>query len=363
MRRRRSPLLLALGFLLMAGMAAADHLAAAVKLAGHPRSIRLAVRSEPSRTGHLNLGIDEKKIEETLGERFLQFATLAQWRYDPKKPTPAPAAIQQLSGSRFSAIGFMYPLEVAAKIQVFCLLRSTQTCCYGPKPQFDQYLLVESATPIPPERFEPILVRGTFFVDPKPDEGYIYRMEADSVTRVEPEDHHPSARRLAERAGMPLFDYGMLRRMEPLGVDAAPPAELAALDGRRVVLEGHVVDRDDADPPVLTLGEQWWDGVSAGTPPGMFNSVLVYPAGRDEVPPLWRTQQVYSGRLVVNRDPATRRDSGLVQLREARLGAPSGGAGKWPLWRILGFGLGVALMGLGIRPSRVGEKRVDHGLE
>ena len=77
------------------------------------------------------------------------------------KPDACPKAIQALSGHTVSCIGFMYPLEAGSKIKEFCLLRSTQTCCYGPRPQFNQYLLVECRKPVSFERFAPIIVQGS----------------------------------------------------------------------------------------------------------------------------------------------------------------------------------------------------------
>ena len=81
----------------------------------------------------------------------------------------------------------MRMLGSSASIFSFCLLRSTQTCCYGPSPQYNQYLLVEMPKPVRMERMAPVLVTGKFVVDPKPDEGYIYRLEGTAMQPVEDE--------------------------------------------------------------------------------------------------------------------------------------------------------------------------------
>ena len=80
----------------------------------------------------------------------------------------------------------MYPLQQGDAIQYFCLLRTTQTCCYGPRPQFNQYVFVEMDKPTPFHRLDPVACVGKFRVEPTPDEGYIYRMvgeKCESISR------------------------------------------------------------------------------------------------------------------------------------------------------------------------------------
>src|SRR5437762_8336020 len=124
----------------------------------------------------------------------------------------------------------MYPLEAGERVKSFCLLRSTQTCCYGPRPQYNQYLLVESSTPVSFVRLAPVLVHGKFFVDPNPNDGYIYRMEADSVRPAEPETPDVDPVMAAQRAHLPLFDYAPLA-----GARTKLPPSLTDLDGKTVV--------------------------------------------------------------------------------------------------------------------------------
>jgi hypothetical protein len=78
----------------------------------------------------------------------------------------------------------MYPLQQGDSIQYFCLLRTTQTCCYGPRPQFNQYVFVEMMTPTPFHRLDPVSCAGTFRVEPAPDEGYIYRIEGQNCESI-----------------------------------------------------------------------------------------------------------------------------------------------------------------------------------
>jgi len=137
--------------------------------------------------GHQSIGIDERSLKATGDIPLLKFSLLCQWRYDPKTNPPCPKKIKAHNGEMVRVVGFMYPLEMGQMVRSFCLLRTTQTCCYGPAPDYPNYILTEVKSPVPFERFRPVVVTGKFFVDPRPKEGYIYRLEAISVTPAEQE--------------------------------------------------------------------------------------------------------------------------------------------------------------------------------
>ena len=58
-------------------------------------------------------------------------------------------------------------------------------------------LPVEMKEPVKFERFAPVTVNGRFFVDPQPKQGYIYRMEGESVASA--------ARRMASTCSIELM--------------------------------------------------------------------------------------------------------------------------------------------------------------
>ncbi len=287
------------------------------------RAIGRSVRLETNSQGHNSIGIDEAALAQAEAERFLYFGTLAQWEYSRELPIECPPAVKQLSGRRFTSVGFMYPLEAGEKIRTFCLLRSTQTCCYGPRPQYNQYLLVETPTPVSFERFAPVAVSGKLVVEANPDEGYIYRMEADAVWSAEGEIPEVDPVSAAARARLPLFNFAPLETMgASVGKTSKAPAELQALDGRKVVISGFCVDRTPGGQPQITVGKRWWDGVSQGEPPTIHNAVIVEPADADQVPPVWQPEQTFTGTLHITEDPDRWRDEGILQIREAVLGVP-----------------------------------------
>jgi hypothetical protein len=137
------------------------------------------VVDEGFQAGHQTVGINEKAIEK--GANTLLFSTLKNWKYRSDNAQPHPDSVAEYDERNARITGFMYPLKSGRNIRSFCLLRSTQTCCYGPKPQFNQFVLVEMAKPVPFERLRPVMVEGEFFVDPQPEDGYIYRMEGKST--------------------------------------------------------------------------------------------------------------------------------------------------------------------------------------
>src|SRR5579871_601561 len=208
----RNPAWLKWGLTALAVVFAINHLDALARnridAAHGDDAINVSVQSEGGIFGHNSIGIDEKALDASgVGERFLHFSTLGLWSFQRDAKVPCPKPIQGLNGQRTSSVGFMYPLEAGDHVKTFCLLRSTQTCCYGPKPQYNQYILVESKTPVAFERLAPILVRGTFFVEPKPEDGYIYRMEADSVRAIEEDTPEIDPVSAAKQAHLPLFDF------------------------------------------------------------------------------------------------------------------------------------------------------------
>jgi hypothetical protein len=145
-----------------------------------PKRYASLVQDEGFVAGHQNIGINERTLDES--DITLLFSTLKKWRYETEQPSAPPDAVQAYHGRYVRIVGFMYPLESGRKISTFCLLRSTQTCCYGPRPQYNQYVLVEMDQPVRFERLRPVMVEGDFFVEPRPDEGYIYRMAGTSTT-------------------------------------------------------------------------------------------------------------------------------------------------------------------------------------
>jgi hypothetical protein len=148
---------------------------------------RVRIIEEKGPAGHKTIGIDESPLGEDAGEEMLlTFASLMSWEYDAKKNSSPPENVKRLDGRKVRIIGFMYPLQEGANIQNFCLLRSTQTCCYGPKPQYNQYIFVEMVKPTQFHRLNPVSCVGSFRVDPLPDEGFIYRMEGISCQAVTP---------------------------------------------------------------------------------------------------------------------------------------------------------------------------------
>jgi hypothetical protein len=148
---------------------------------------KVRIIEEKGPAGHKTIGIDESSLGEDTGKEMpLTFTSLMKWEYDAKKNSSPPENVKRLDGRKIRIIGFMYPLQEGANVQKFCLLRSTQTCCYGPKPQYNQYIFVEMVKPTQFRRLDPVSCVGVFRVDPSPDEGFIYRMEGISCQPVAP---------------------------------------------------------------------------------------------------------------------------------------------------------------------------------
>ena len=321
------------------------------KRASAPGVQPVVVRAEKGfLPGHRTIGIDEASTSPD-GELFLRFTTLGQWEYDPKSPSPCPRAVQELSGRDISCIGFMYPLEAGSELKTFCLLRSTQTCCYGPRPQYNQYLLVEMKSPVTFERLTPVIVKGKFYPDPQPEQGYIYRMEGKSVTPVRDEQPDLDPVEAAKSSGLPLFDFALLSEAQNQGASGLP-RELLSLEGKRVLVAGYLLDRQEGPAPQVLVGKDWWDGVSKGKPPTIYDAVAVFAQGASEMPPVWKERGLFAGTLHVETDPKQWSNAGIVSLHQAtrRLGADKvKGYILKPAYEVVMFGILMALGLWGLR--------------
>ena len=149
----------------------------------------IVIRKETGPSGHSTIGIDESSIETASKKALaLTFSNLMTWKYDADGNSPPPEKIKKLDGRKVKLVGFMYPLQQGDSIQYFCLLRTTQTCCYGPRPQFNQYVFVEMQTSTRFHRLDPVSCEGKFRVEPTPEEGYIYRVEGEKCETVSGKD-------------------------------------------------------------------------------------------------------------------------------------------------------------------------------
>jgi hypothetical protein len=139
---------------------------------------KVIIRKESGPAGHETIGLDEKSLTGQTGQGIkLTFKKLMKWNYEVGQNTPAPAAIKRLHDKLINITGFMYPLQQGKSIQFFCIMRTTQTCCYGPRPQYNQFIFVEAEKPTRFHRLAPVRCIGRFKVEPSPDDGYIYRLE------------------------------------------------------------------------------------------------------------------------------------------------------------------------------------------
>ncbi|MFH2064311.1 MAG: DUF3299 domain-containing protein [Pseudomonadota bacterium] len=283
------------------------------------------VKAENGQMGHSTIGVDENSITRESNKTFLRFSTLGTWDYDPKKHSPCPESIQKLNSRSVTCIGFMYPLEAGIKIRLFALLRTTQTCCYGPRPQYNQYLFVEMKEPIQFERMRPVVVEGLFFVDPRPDEGYIYRLEATAANVIQDDVPNVNGAEAAEKANLSLFNFSLLENTKNRnGEDNKTeiPLELRKLNNSMIIVEGFLVGSTQDAPPKQIVGKYWWDGVMQGTPPDFYNAVMVFPKDESQVPPAWKQKVVFTGVLHITVDKSRYADNGIISIRDAIRGVP-----------------------------------------
>ncbi len=170
------------------GLRQASHAQEKADKKGDSKGKKVRVRKEKGFAGHNTIGIDEDSVVvDTTKELQLTFSTLMTWEYEVDDNTSPPESVKKLDGRKVSLAGFMYPLQEGKSIEFFALLRTTQTCHYGPRPQYNQFVFVEMGKPTKFYRLDPVSCTGKFWVDPAPDEGFIYRMEGETCEPIEQE--------------------------------------------------------------------------------------------------------------------------------------------------------------------------------
>lgn len=287
--------------------------------------VRVSETTGPS--GHRSIGVESGAVGR--GENLVPFSDLAKWDFSADCPSSAPALILSLHGQDLTLLGFMFPLAEGEAIKAFCLMSTTQTCCYGPKPQFNQFVLVETPVPIAFERLRPVRVKGRFFVEPRPLDGYIYRLEATSVL--------PAADQvfaLASAAvGTPAFHWSWMDELRPtqrpksvqeLVAAMHIPAAIASLSDTKITVTAYIAGNVmlPVSGSCLLLARDFWDGCCVGVPPSPFNAIPAQLATDSPQPEPWLQQAVFQGRLRIRE----RKDwgvEGMIFLADARLIGPA----------------------------------------
>jgi len=248
------------------------------------------------------------------------FEILQTWDYSPEQDIIVPFEVKSLHEQVISIAGFMFPLSEGEKIKAFCLMATTQTCCYGPKPQFNQFILVESSEEVTFERIRPVKVTGKFFIDPQPQDGYIFRMEAEKVV-------HAAAPKLtfyADPGDSSPMPWLILEQLRPASVKDVVSIELPdgliALNQKKVTVGGHYLGQFDVGEDVaFMVGNHFWDRCCQGTPPDIFNAVMVFTASSGPDLFYHHGMASFSGILEINTDRDTWMQDGIIRLKNARL--------------------------------------------
>jgi hypothetical protein len=285
----------------------------------------LPVREEDGPGGHVDLVLDEAALSLPGEERF-RFFDLEAWAWDPVRKIAPPPALARLKGRKVAAAGFMRPDGRAEAAAAFFLvpagrsegLEGHEEHEAVEMPGLNHRLFVRLPSPVPVAHGRPVLARGKLFLEPRTEEGYLVRMEAESIEAAG--DPVPSLS-AAEAARLPRLDFFGLEDLafhDAHGMEIKIPRELEALEGQRVVAEGYPTERNPEPPPTFLLGKDPWDGCCGGTQPTHFTAVLVGPAAGEPMPPPWTPKSAWAGTLRLTRDPQKWTADGIVRLEDAR---------------------------------------------
>jgi hypothetical protein len=261
----------------------------------------VAVIATSGPDGHFTIALDESGTATSPIR--LSFSTLMTWAFDPASASAAPAPVAVFDRQPVELTGFMFPLEEGDRIKAFMLMASTQTCCYGPRPQYNQFALVEIAAPVEFERFRPVTVAGVFVIEPKPEDGYIFRLEAQSL-RLAPQMPTPALE--APTRPAIAFSWDILRALAPKlssnGVsileEAHLPDAIATFAGAYASLTGNIVYTPGENGSISAyLAFHPWDGCCTGIPPDAFSGVQLEFNDAHPAPEPWLKSGTFHGTL------------------------------------------------------------------
>ncbi len=284
-----------------------------------------SIKSDNSNTqaSHRSVSIDETDISKS-GTGFLPFATMQLWEYDGVKKNPAPDFLMSINKTELKILGFMYPLEEGEEIKNFCILKSTQTCCYGPRPQYNQYVLIEMDKKIKFERLRPIIVSGTFFIDPRPEEGYIYRMQGHSIEIPGDEEPAKTDNIYPDTSTIEELDISIIEKFIKT-IDGKKSSELEEKDfnyfknyeNKTFKINGYLTGILSRNQKKILVGKNYWDGCCTGVPPTLMNSIPVKLKSNQKIPQFWDNNVSYAGTLKVNKDAGKWIYYGIISLENS----------------------------------------------
>ncbi len=277
--------------------------------------------------GCLTYEIDESSLEDVADVANVRFAQLGKWAADEHGEfPPAPVDVAALQEKEVYIVGFMYPLESGAEISKFKLMRLTQTCCWGPQPEYNQFVLVIMSHKVKFERIKPVAVLGKFFVECKPVAGYIYRMAgSESAAVVEEAQVKAIDYASLEEKGIPRLDLALMEKLLYPELNNGRienwPKEVLELEGKTVFAEGYIVYR--FPPPIGSKNEKIVLSIYPNTEDaGLTSSVFIRFKEEQEVPPLWAGRAAVTGEFMIHRYPHSWGTSGIIMLHLAVNGVP-----------------------------------------
>jgi hypothetical protein len=297
-----------------------------------------AVLVDDGPEGHITFGIDEASLDEVEGITNVRFSLLRAWQFDnnTKIPHTAPEKIRALDNSTVCMVGFMFPAETDAAVSVrnFFLVPSTQTCCYGPAPDYNRFVIVTLPKEIPFVRFKPLVVTGKLHLERNlKKEGYLYHMEGDEVAiAIDEEPPCTVDYTDLENKGYIRFDFSLLEQID-LDCDSIydkngaiiMPENLKPLHCKKVVVQGYYLGRYLL--PCSKIGQKLLLGKyrvreEGGRLTTYLNAVIVRFRSDQKLPKIWVSEAVITGTLHVHRHPRSWPESGVISIDEAIVGAP-----------------------------------------
>lgn len=278
-------------------------------------------------TNCMTYGIVEDSLANVSQIVDLRFEKLANWKMNKMAEfPPPPEEIRELEGREVYIVGFMYPLEKGEMIKSFKLMRSTQTCCWGEAPDYNQYILVVMKEPVRFERLKPVAVLGSFYPDCQPRAGYIYRMEGlECAPAVEEEKIEKVSDAVLTERGIPRLEWEEIEKLKPI-TDKIEyikewPQYFKKLEGKTVFIEGYLLGR--RLPPAGSKAEKLIIGkYPAPEDAYVHNTIFVRPRTDQRVPEIWRKWTGVTGKLLLHPHPRLWQFSGLMVLDEAYIGLP-----------------------------------------
>jgi len=177
------------------------------------------------------------------------------------------------------------------------------------------------------ERNNPVMITGVFHIEPRPADGYIYRIDGHTLTSISNElskDELPTPAAQARYDALNEFNISDIENYLYSNKDKdisniVPNEEKSLMKyvDSELKIQGYYVGTLSETAGVILIGKYFWDGCCQGVAPNITNAVPVKIAAGQKLPKLWDSQVTYAAKCFFNKDNSSWNKKGILYFENA----------------------------------------------